>query len=102
MAVAVEMSFTGPKSTLAVYDESIERMGAVPQGAHPDPDCLFHWAADTPQGYRVTDVWTSQAKFEAFAESTLGPLAQELDVPLPAPGQIKFIELHNYLTASSS
>ena len=85
MAVAVEMSFTGPKSTLAVYDESIERMGAVPQGAHPDPDCLFHWAADTPQGYRVTDVWTSQAKFEAFAESTWAPRSGA-GCPAPRPG----------------
>jgi hypothetical protein len=98
MAVAVELMYRGSGATLDNYRAVLERLGVSPEGPHPDPACLFHWAADIPGGFRVTDVWRSQAQFEQFAQNKIGPIAQQLGIPQP---QTKFIELANHLTAGS-
>jgi len=98
MAIAAELSFHGQGATLANYDKAIEIMGATPGGPHPDPGCLFHWAAEIGGGYRVTDVWKTKEQFETFAAETIGPVSEQLGIPKP---QIKFIDVHNFLTAGS-
>ena len=98
MAVAVELTYHGQGATLDNYRAIIQRLGLSPEGPHPDPACLFHWAAEIPGGFRVTDVWRSQDQFEQFAQNTIGPIGQELGVPQP---QMKFIEVANYFTAGS-
>ncbi len=94
MAVAVEMDFTG--ATIEQYDEVIAKMG-FSRGGKGAPRGLFHWVAQTDDGIRVVDVWESKVDFERFADEQIGPYTQE--VGIPAPPEIRFREVHNYLTA---
>jgi hypothetical protein len=41
---------------------------------------LFHVAAVTPQGVRVTDVWDSAEEFNAFVEARLMPGVQKAGI----------------------
>ena len=95
MAVAVEVIFTGAGATLENYIKSLKLLGAVPEGPHPDEDCLFHWVTQTPNGLRVIDVWTSQAEFDDFAPK-IGAVGAELGMPKPT---FKTIDVANFLTA---
>jgi hypothetical protein len=94
MAIAVVQEFKG--GTLSQYDEVVERMGFdhAGQGA---PGCLFHWAAQTEDGLRITDVWEAREQFEAFAHEQVGPRTAEVGVQ--GPSEITHYEVHNYLTA---
>ena len=96
MAVAVEMSFEGPGATLQNYFEAIQKMGEAPEGPHPDPACLFHWVTEHGNGFRVADVWKSQADFQHFADTQIGPVSAA--VGLPRPHQQDFIDVANFLT----
>ena len=58
MAVAVEQNFRGV--TVRQCDAIVERMGAGPTGAPHFGGALFHWAAATPDGFRVVDVWETR------------------------------------------
>ena len=97
MAVAVEMSFEGPGATLQNYFEAIQKMGATPEGPHPDPACLFHWVTEHGNGFRVTDVWQTRQDFERFAQATIGPVSAQVGLPQPHPAP-NFIEVANFLT----
>jgi hypothetical protein len=94
MAVAVEMSFKG--ATLDQYEQVIQKMGFTHGGAGP-PHGLFHWVAQTDDGIRVVDVWDSKEAYEQFAQEQIGPYAAEAGVP--GPPEVKYTEVHNYLTA---
>ena len=98
MAIAVEATFHGPGLTIDKYFESLKLLGAVPEGPHPDPSCLFHWVEATPNGYRVTDVWKDKAAFEKFIEEKVGPVSVQVGAPQP---QLKFFDVANYATAGS-
>ena len=71
MAIAVELTYTGPGATAEAYQQILSKANITPGGSHPDPECLFHWAAAVPQGLRVTDVWTSRAAWDAFEATGL-------------------------------
>ncbi len=94
MAVAVEMNFKG--ATLDQYDQVIEKMGFA-HGGKGAPHGLFHWVAQTDDGIRVLDVWDSKEAYDEFAQEQIGPYAAE--VGIPAPPEVTYTELHNYLTA---
>src|SRR5262249_53971340 len=47
MAVAIQVDFTGTGATLENYFKSLKLLGTVPEGQHPDKDCLFHWITQT-------------------------------------------------------
>ena len=93
MAIAVQLDFAG--STLAQYDQVIQKMGFRPGGTGA-PDLLSHWVTKTADGIRVTDVWKSKEAFEEFARDKIGPITQEVGV---SPPTINFFEVHNYLTS---
>ena len=94
MTVAVVMEFTG--ATLEQYDQAGQRMGFTPGGAGP-PAEQFHWVTATDDGIRVTDVWDSREQYDRFAQEQIGPISQE--VGIPAPPQVTYYDVHNYLTA---
>ncbi|MGZ4202642.1 MAG: hypothetical protein ACXVRH_11350 [Thermoleophilaceae bacterium] len=96
MAIAVEVSFSGPGATPQNYLSSLEKMGAAPEGPHPDTGCLFHWITEVPGGLKVTDVWLARDEFERFAQEKIGPVSAETGLPQP---QVNFIDVANYLTA---
>ena len=90
MAIAVELTYHGPGGTVAEYNKLLSEAGITPGGSHPDPECLFHWATEVSGGFRVTDVWTSREKWDAF-EAT--GLPDRLGKP-----KKEFYEVVNYLT----
>jgi hypothetical protein len=92
MAVAIEMDFKG--ATLEQYNQVIELMGFEPGGVGA-PHGMFHWVAQTDDGIRVVDVWDSKEEYERFAHDRIGPLTQQ--VGIPAPPEITFYDVHNYL-----
>jgi hypothetical protein len=99
MAIAVEVSFHGADATIDKYFETIKAMGAVPEGAHPDPGCLFHWVRSDHGGVFVTDVWRSPEEFDKFANEKIGPESEKVGMPKP---QINVIgPIDNFLTAGS-
>ncbi len=93
MAIAVQLDFTG--STLAQYDQVVDKMGFRPGGTG-GPGGLFHWVTQTGDGIRVIDVWKSKEAFEKFSQEKIGPITQEFGI---SPPDIQFFEVHNYLTA---
>jgi len=95
MAVAVKVTFRGEGATLEKYGEALEAMGTSPGGKHPDSACMFHWATQTDDGFRVTDVWESKEAFEAFARDKIVPVTSGLGIPEP---EIKYVEVASYLT----
>jgi hypothetical protein len=93
MAVGVVMDFKG--GTLDQYHQVLDKMGLELGGPMPDGG-LFHWVTTTDDGLRVTDVWESQEKFQAFADEQIGPFTQEAGLEAP---DVTFHEVHNHLTA---
>jgi len=71
-------------------------MGFRP-GGPGGPGGLFHWVTKTSDGIRVIDVWQSREAFDKFSQEKIVPITQQ--VGLPAPPEIQFFEVHNYLTA---
>ena len=102
MAVAIQVDFTGTGATLENYIKSLKLLGTVPEGQHPDKDCLFHWITQTippdPPGLRVIDVWTSELEFQDFLPKIK---AASLELGIPEP-KVTTIDVANYLTAGSS
>ena len=92
MAVGIVLDFEG--ATLDQYDEVVKKMG-IGNGNLP-PGGIFHWVTKTDNGFRVTDVWESQAQFEKFAEEQIGPLTAE--VGITNPPSIAFYEVYNNLS----
>jgi steroid delta-isomerase-like uncharacterized protein len=97
MAIGVTVDFEG--ATLAQYDAAIANAGMAP-GGQGGPGCLFHWVAQTPGGFRVTDVWETREQFEAFAASHIMPSVAAAG--LTAPPRIEFSEVHNHFTPGPS
>jgi hypothetical protein len=94
MAVAVEMDFKG--ATIDQYEQVIQKMGFT-HGGPGAPHGLFHWVAQSDDGIRVVDVWDSKEEYEKFAQEQIGPYAAEAG--FPGPPEVKYTEVHNYLTA---
>jgi hypothetical protein len=94
MAVAVVMEFPG--AALEQYDQVVQKMGFSPGGAGA-PGGIFHWVTKTDDGIRVTDVWETREQFERFAQEQITPYAREAG--FPGEPEIRFHEVHNYLTA---
>ena len=92
MAVGLIVDFEG--GTLEQYDQTVEKMGF--SDGNLAPGGVFHWVAKTDDGFRVVDVWESQADFDKFAEETLGPIAAEIGLGEP---KVTAYEAHNTLKA---
>jgi hypothetical protein len=74
----------GPTSTREKYEEIVRkltggktRMESVADW--PIEGLLVHVAGESPQGFRVVDVWQSQDACNRFG-ATLGPILQELSI----------------------
>jgi hypothetical protein len=90
MAIALIMDFEG--GTLDQYDQVLEKMEL---GDKLAPGGIFHWVAETDDGFRVVDVWESQDAYEKFAEEKIGPLTAEAGLSEP---KITPHELHNTMS----
>ena len=86
MAIAILLDVPGV--TAAQYDRACELItggkGLKSLADWPVPGILAHIATVTPTGFRVVDVWESEAAFQAFG-AVLGPALKEVGFPDVAP-----------------
>jgi hypothetical protein len=94
MPVAVVMDFEG--GTLEMYDSVIKVLDLTPGGPGV-PGALFHWAAKSPTGIRVTDVWDTMGDFEAF-QAHLAPATQAAGMTIVP--DVTVYEVHNHFVAA--
>jgi hypothetical protein len=78
--MAIGVIFIFPGATVDQYEEVCRGINnGQPMRAladWPGGGCLSHAAGATPEGLRVTDVWESPEKFQAFGEMLMPHLAQ--------------------------
>jgi hypothetical protein len=89
--MAIVVLFEFPGLTQAQYDQALSRLtGGKPYNSFADMPAakgvLMHAAFPTPAGFRVVDVWESEAAFQAFG-AVLAPILKEIGFP-DAPPQI--------------
>ncbi len=94
MALAREFDCKG--WTAAQYDALIDRC-AERMNLERDrlwPGNMFHWAAVTPSGIHVVDVYESREAGDRLAQEQIAPVAMELGLPMP---EITEYEVHSVL-----
>jgi hypothetical protein len=78
-----------------LYEQTMERV--IPDPSNPPQGLLAHFGgADPNGGWRVADVWDSEADWERFRDETLIPVAQEIQAP---PFDSAVGELHNKIVS---
>lgn len=99
MAIARVFEATGwtPEQYDALIARLVDRLGLAPGASAPG--VLYHWAAQTPEGMQAVDVYESRAAADRLAQEQIGPLVQELDLPMPA---ISEFEVHGMLAAAET
>jgi hypothetical protein len=89
--MSIVVRFTGaPSVTTQKYDECISRLES--QGDFPPDGLEFHVAFGSDGNFRVSEIWDSQEKFEAFGPRLM-PLLDELGIELV--GEPEIIEVYN-------
>jgi hypothetical protein len=95
--MAIGVLFDFPGVTQAQYDATLKAL--KPGGRFsrlsdwPTSGVLFHVAGPTPGGWRVVDVWESEADFRRFGE-VLMPILKSLGFPEGTPS---FFPVHNMI-----
>jgi hypothetical protein len=90
MAIAVVIDMDGV--TAEQHDALIKAMGLDGQPASAVPGLIFHAAGPTSTGWRVIDIWESEADVERFQREQLMPAAEHIG-GLPRP-RVEMMPLH--------
>ena len=91
--MSIVVRFTGaPSVTTQKYDECVSRLES--QGDFPPDGLEFHVAFGSDGNFRVSEIWDSQEKFEAFGPRLM-PLLAELGIELA--GDPEIIEVYNII-----
>ena len=73
----------GPTVTQENYDETVRKLTGKSRlesrADWPVPGLLVHAAGQSPDGFRIVDVWESEEACQAFGE-VLGPILQEIGI----------------------
>ena len=81
--MSVVLIHQGPTLTREKYEEIIRRLTGKDRMESPSDwpveGLLLHVAGESPQGFRVVDVWQSEDACNRFGEA-LGPILQEVGV----------------------
>jgi hypothetical protein len=82
--MTVVLIHQGPSLTREKYDEIVRKLTGGKTKLDSPSDwpvegLLVHVAGDSPQGFRVVDVWQSEDACNRFGEA-LGPILQEVGV----------------------
>jgi len=95
------------RTTYAVVQDvpaswNVYLLGAQYQQEEMPTGLLLHAAGPTDEGFRVIDVWESQADWEHFRDrQPLGTIGGPLDTPL-SHATLRDLEVHDlYLTSST-
>jgi hypothetical protein len=97
--MTVVLIHQGPSFTREKYEEIVRKLtGGKPRMESPSDwpieGLLLHVAGDSPQGFRVVDVWQSEDACNRFGE-TLGPILQEVGVEV----QPEIYQAHTFVSA---
>ena len=96
--MAVVTVFQSPTLTQSKYEESVSRLTngrkLESPADWPVPGLLAHVAGQSPNGFRVVDVWQSEDSFRKFGESLL-PILQSIGVE----GQPEIYPSHTFVKA---
>lgn len=88
----------GPSLTREKYEEVVRRLTGKTRlesaSDWPVEGLLVHAAGESPQGFRVVDVWQSEEACNRFGEA-LGPILQEVGVE----DQPEIYEAHTFVSA---
>jgi hypothetical protein len=91
--MSIVVRFAGaPSVTTQKYDECISRLES--QGDFPPDGLEYHVAFGSDGNFRVSEIWDSQEKFEAFGPRLM-PLLAELGIELA--GEPEIIEVYNVI-----
>ncbi len=96
--MSVVLIHQGPTFTREKYEEIVHRMAGKSRMESPSDwpveGLLLHVAGESPQGFRVVDVWQSEDACNRFGEA-LGPILREIGVD-DAP---EIYVAHTYVSA---
>jgi hypothetical protein len=91
--MSIVVRFTGaPSVTTQKYDECVSRLES--QGDFPPDGLDYHVAFGSDGNFRVSEIWDSREKFEAFGPRLM-PLLAELGIELA--GEPEILEVHNII-----
>ena len=91
--MSILVRFTGaPGMTAEKYDETLPVMEAA--GEFPPDGLEYHVAFSSGGSFRVSEIWDSQERFEAFGQRLM-PILAEHGVELAGPPEV--IEIHNII-----
>ncbi len=90
-ATSVLVRFTPASVTTEQYDETIHRLEKsgdwLPEGLE------FHVAFESGGKFRVSEIWDSQAQFDAFGKRLM-PILEDVGID---PGAPEMVEIHNII-----
>jgi hypothetical protein len=91
--MSIVVRFTGaPSMTTQKYDETLRRVES--SGDFPPDGLEYHVAFGSDGNFRVSEIWDSQEKFEAFGQRLM-PILAEAGVELA--GDPEVFEVHNII-----
>jgi hypothetical protein len=91
--MSIVVRFTGaPTVTKQKYDETLRRLES--EGDFPPDGLDYHVAFGSDGNFRVSEIWDSQEKFDAFGKRLMPILA---DVGIELAGDPEIIEVHNII-----
>jgi hypothetical protein len=92
--MSILVRFTGaPGMSSTLYDQTLPEIEA--SGEWPPDGLAFHCAFVADGTFRVSEVWDSQEKFEAFGERLM-PILNAAGIELAGPPEI--FEVHNIIS----
>ena len=89
--MSVLIRFTPSSATTDQYDEAVKKLDEA--GEIPADGLDYHVAFIVDGDLRVSEIWDSQEKFEAFGEK-LRPVLSEVGIE---PGEPQQLEIHNLI-----
>ena len=91
--MSIVVRFTGaPSLTKRKYDESVRDLSA--QGQWPPDGLHYHVAFGADGAFRVSEIWESRQKFDAFGRRLM-PILAAHGIELAGPPEI--LEVHNII-----
>jgi len=92
--MSIVVRFIGaPSVTTEMYDETLRRLESDGQPFPPD-GLDYHVAFGTDGDFRVSEIWESREKFEAFGRRLMPVLAE---VGIELAGEPEIIDVHNII-----
>ena len=86
--MSIGLIFENPTVTETQYDQVMKEV--FPGNKMPD-GMLYHVAGSSPTGWRVIEVWNSQASADLFLKEKLGDALQRANITV----QPQSFEVHN-------